>query len=322
MTTTADMATRILALYKFVSPKLEESSLKALQQDIECFCLSHNVRGTLILSTEGINGTICYPLPKDGQLDAVFMGLKSRFPGLRTRISSDHRAVFARLRVKVKKEIVTIGNVDANPNQVVGEYVKPGAEWDALLKDPECFVVDTRNDYEVRIGTFEGAVNPHTDSFVEFPEWIADMAASAKKIAMFCTGGIRCEKSTSFLKKKFPDKPVYHLEGGILAYLAQVPAEQSSFLGECYVFDQRVAVTHGLLPSQMYTSCFACRQPLSPQDREDSRYQEGLSCPYCANKSSEKQLERFQERNKQIELSAKLGKPHIHDSKYETIDSD
>ena len=286
-----------------------------MQEELESFCLAQQVRGTLILSTEGVNGTICYPASEN---DKVRNTLQSKFPGLRTRISRDNRNVFARLRIKIKSQIVSIGdiNVNVDPTDTVGLYVKPGADWDSLLKDPECLVVDTRNAYEVRIGTFEGAVNPLTENFTEFPEWLTTKAASSKKIAMFCTGGIRCEKATSLAKSLFPDKQVYHLEGGILAYLDTVQEDQSTFHGECYVFDQRVAVTHGLNPSQQYVSCFACRQPLSPQEREDVSYKEGLSCQYCVDDATEKQRQRFEDRNKQIELATKQGKLHIHDSKY------
>lgn len=306
---------RILALYKFVSPKLEQSSLKSLQENLESFCLSQNVLGTLILSTEGINGTICYP---SSDKDEVLTMLQANFPGLRTRLSWDSRCVFPRLRIKIKSQIVTLGNIDVDPTAAVGEYIKPGEEWDRLLNDPDCVVVDARNDYEVKLGTFAGAVNPHTNNFNEFPEWLANSEAlmSSKKIAMFCTGGIRCEKASSLAKKLFPDKPVYHLEGGILAYLDHVPEAQSTFQGECYVFDKRVAVTHGLRPSEYYVACFACRQPLSPEDREESTYKEGISCKYCVDAATDKQKQRFEDRNRQIELAARQGKLHIRDSKY------
>jgi UPF0176 protein len=306
---------RILALYKFVSPQLEESSLKPLQNELETFCLEHEVRGTLILSLEGINGTICYPDQDDD--DEVLTMLQSKFPGLRTRISRVVNAnVFVRLRIKVKSQIVTMGGDNVSPTETVGKYVKPGDDWDQLLRDPECLVVDARNEYEVRIGTFKGAVNPHTDNFTEFPSWLQKEAASAKRVAMFCTGGVRCEKASSLATNLFPEKQVYHLEGGILAYLDTVNEDNSLYQGECYVFDQRVAVTHGLQPSEQYVSCFACRQPLSPEERQDPSYKEGLSCLYCIKGVTEKQTQRFQDRNKQIGLALKTGKQHIHDSKY------
>lgn len=304
---------RILTLYKFVEPKLEQAMLKPLQEELEAFCLSHKVRGTLILSTEGINGTICYP---SSEIDEVMNHVQSMFPGLRTRVSHDDRNVFPRLRIKIKPQIVSIGNVPVDPTVTVGEYVKPGEAWDCLLKDPECLVVDARNEYEVKLGSFQGAVNPHTETFTEFPAWLATHASSSKKIAMFCTGGIRCEKASALAKTLFPEKPVFHLEGGILAYLDSVPEDQSTFEGECYVFDQRVAVTHGLRPSDQYVACFACRRPLSQQDRSDLSFHEGISCKHCIDDVTERQRQRFQARNKQIELAKRKGKSHIHDSKY------
>ena len=309
------MPHRIVALYKFVTPSLERETLKPLQKDLESFCLSSAVRGTLILSTEGINGTICYPHPSS-EIDVVMNYLQSLFPGVRTRVSRDAHNVFSRLRIKIKSQIVSMGNVDVDPITMAGEYIKPGDAWDCLLKDPECLVIDTRNDYEVRLGTFQGAVNPHTEAFTEFPEWLATHASLSNKIAMFCTGGIRCEKASALAKKLFPDKLVYHLEGGILAYLDAVPEDQSKFQGECYVFDQRVAVTHGLRPSDRYVACFACRRPLSPVDRVDASYREGVSCKYCIDAITERQRQRFEARNKQIELATRKGKQHIHDSKY------
>lgn len=304
---------RIVALYKFVTPNLEYETLKPMQKVLESFCLSHNVRGTLILSTEGINGTICYP---SLEIDEVMNHLQNLFPGVRTRVSHDNRNVFPRLRIKIKPQIVSMGNVDVDPTNSVGEYIKPGDAWDCLLKDPDCLVVDARNEYEVQLGTFQGAVNPHTKTFTEFPEWLATHASMSKKIAMFCTGGIRCEKASALAKTLFPDKPVYHLEGGILAYLDVVPEDQSTFQGECYVFDQRVAVTHGLRSSDQYVACFACRRPLSQRDRDDASYREGVSCRYCIDGITERQRQRFEARNKQIDLSTRQGKRHIHDSKY------
>lgn len=305
---------RILAVYKFVSPQLEKGFLTSLKQKMEALCVTLDVRGTLILSPEGLNGTVCYPSPKNDD-DVLLLLLQTEFPGIRTRITLADRGIFPRLRIKVKPQIVTMGP-PVYPTESVGQYVKPGKDWDYLLQDPDCLVVDTRNHYEVRIGTFRGAVNPNTHNFAEFPAWLEKEASSAKKIAMFCTGGIRCEKATSFAKTLFPEKPVYHLEGGILGYLDSVDEDKSHFNGECYVFDQRVAVTHGLRASEKYTPCFACRQPLSQQERHDSDYKEGLSCRYCINGSTEKQKRRFQDRNKQIDLATKRGKLHIHDPKF------
>mmetsp|Transcript_28563 Transcript_28563/g.42214 ORF Transcript_28563/g.42214 Transcript_28563/m.42214 type:complete len:321 (+) Transcript_28563:56-1018(+) len=318
MSENSETPQQVLALYKFISPVIPESSLGPLKEDLQSFCLACQVRGTLILAGEGINGTICYPLPGENETDVVVKKLQSKFPGLRTRFSKSDSCIFARLRIKIKKEIVTLGDADIDPTRIAGTYVKPGLEWDNLLKDPNCLVIDTRNDYEVRLGTFENAVNPETQNFQDFPEWLTkkSTAASSKKIAMFCTGGIRCEKATSMVKKLYPEKPIFHLDGGILAYLDTVRQDQSTFHGECYVFDQRVAVGHGLSPSKEFLTCYACRQPLSQKDRQDPTYAEGLSCRYCKSNSTETQRIRCLDRNKQIDLAAKRGKHHIYDPKY------
>lgn len=279
---------RILAVYKFVQPKLDPERLPDLKRELEDFCRAHFVRGSLLLAPEGINGTIDYPLNKaddkadDGGDDPVLQKLQTLFPGLRTRISyspegSGH--VFYRFKVKLKPDILTCHAEDSgvclDPTRQVGTYVPPGPEWNALLEDPDCLVVDARNDYEVLIGTFRNAHNPHTETFSELLPWMQQQLQRKKprKVAMFCTGGIRCEKASAacldFVRQHCGgnegdgDIPVYHLEGGILAYLDTVPLEESLFEGDCYVFDQRVAVTHGLQPSPaQYSMCHACRAPL------------------------------------------------------------
>ena len=305
---------QILALYKFVSPKIPQEDLKPLQQEIESTCRSAHARGCILVACEGVNGTVCYP--KNDSLLEFFL---SKFPGLCYRVSYGNRPVFTRLKIKIKPEIVTL-SCDIDPTQRVGTYVPPGPEWNRLLQDPDCLVIDTRNEYEYRVGTFQNAVNPHTTNFKEFPGWLSQQAAkenTPKAIAMFCTGGIRCEKATSLAltSKAFPGIPVYHLEGGILAYLDQVPQQESLFEGECYVFDQRVAVTHGLLPSTRYTQCHACRNPLLWEDKERDDYEEGMSCRYCIDIMTDKKRKRFAERQKQIDLSEKLGTPHLYDPK-------
>eukprot|EP00546_Thalassionema_frauenfeldii_P018208 CAMPEP_0178907420 /NCGR_PEP_ID=MMETSP0786-20121207/7362_1 /TAXON_ID=186022 /ORGANISM="Thalassionema frauenfeldii, Strain CCMP 1798" /LENGTH=304 /DNA_ID=CAMNT_0020579219 /DNA_START=72 /DNA_END=986 /DNA_ORIENTATION=- len=304
MSENTEKTQQVLALYRFISPAIPESELKLLKEELQSFCLTCQVRGTLILAGEGINGTICYPCPGEDKHDAVLEKLESLFPGIKTRSSKSNAVIFTRLSIKIKKEIVTLGDPNIDPTAIVGTYVKPGVEWDNLLRDPDCLVIDTRNDYEVRLGSFENAVNPHTESFKDFPEWLSkkSSATSAKKIAMFCTGGIRCEKATSMVKSLYPDKPVFHLEGGILAYLDNVHQDHSTFRGECYVFDKRVAVGHGLIPSEDYVACFACRQPLSQKELQGSDYVKGLSCRYCAKNKSEKQQKRFMDRNKQVDL--------------------
>jgi UPF0176 protein len=319
---------RILAFYKFVSPRLPRDSLKDLQAEIENKCRELRTRGTVLLAEEGINGTICYPFEDSSPSDDPLLEfLQSKFENLRIRMSkSSHGPVFARLKVKIKVEIVTM-HQEVFPAECVGTYVKPD-RWNELLEDPDCLVIDTRNEYEVQVGTFRNAVNPKTQSFIEFPDWMRQQVLASqhdnsnqqrtpKKIAMFCTGGIRCEKATSAALQLVPkDVPVYHLAGGILAYLDNVPKESSLFDGECYVFDQRIAVTHGLAPSAHYnTSCYACRHPLSAEDVKRDDYVKGLHCRWCMDQLTEKQKERFNSRQRQIELAAKKGLAHMHDPK-------
>lgn len=323
MTDTTNKEYRILALYKFVHPKLDDSQLKELQEDLDSHCRKHEARGCLLLSEEGINGTICYPAGVTTP-DPLLAHLQILFPNLRVRVSHATSNVFHRLKVKLKDQIVTMGDSNVDPTKGVGQYVSP-RQWDSLLDDPDCLVIDARNEYEVRLGSFPNSINPHTQNFSEFPAWMTNeqhlksLSSSTerkkKKVAMFCTGGIRCEKATALAKQLYPQVPVYHLEGGILGYLESVPSEESRFQGECYVFDQRVAVRHGLQPTETFTSCYACRQPLSPAERKDPSFVEGISCPYCIGQNSKKQKQRFEERQKQMQLAEKEGKAHIHDPK-------
>jgi UPF0176 protein len=330
----AETPYRVLALYKFVKPNISQDALPGLQSEIETACRQHSVKGTLLLAEEGINGTICYPFD-DSNIDKLLPFLQSKFDNsLRIRISTANRPVFTRLKVKIKREIVTMcreGDHDVgavspptsyvatcNPTVQVGEYVKP-QHWNELILDADTLVIDTRNEYEIDIGTFRNAINPHTQSFVEFPDWMKDNLVAnryphKKKIAMFCTGGIRCEKATSACLQLLPkDVPVYHLEGGILAYLNDVPKDQSLFEGDCYVFDQRIAVTHGLQPSIKYQqSCHGCRHPLSEEDLKRDDFVEGVSCRNCTDQLTEKKQERYTARQRQIELAIS-GKPTCHD---------
>jgi UPF0176 protein len=311
---------RVLALYKFVTPKLETGSLKPLQKELQDTCLNYRARGTLLLAEEGINGTICYPFPIPSNDDPLLNFIQSKFEGLRIRISEADYYVFSRLKIKVKKEIVTIHQDGISPMESVGEYVKP-EHWNELINDPDTLVIDTRNQYEVDLGTFRNAVNPETQHFTEFPEWLQQQLGKKdtppKKIAMFCTGGIRCEKSTGVCKRLVPENvPVYHLEGGILAYLNDVPQEKSMFDGECYVFDKRIAVGHKLKPSEKFSrSCYACRHPLSTEDVERDDFMEGLHCRWCVGSLSEKQKIRFEARQNQIKLAKERGEVHIRDPK-------
>lgn len=295
----------VCALYKFVT--LDD--YQAIQAPLLDVMLKHDVRGTLLLAQEGINGTIA---GSRSGIDAVLTWLKSdpRLANIGYKESFDAEQPFLRTKVKLKKEIVTMGVEGLDPNKVVGTYVKP-QDWNALISDPEVLVVDTRNDYEISIGTFKNAVNPNTETFREFPQYVEENLDKNKhkKVAMFCTGGIRCEKSTAYLKEQGFDE-VYHLEGGILKYLEEVPEEETLWQGECFVFDGRVAVNHKLEKGN-YDQCNACRLPITEQDKQDPRYVAGVSCPQCFDKQSDKQKQRFQEREKQIQLAQTRGETHL-----------
>ncbi|MDG2116154.1 MAG: rhodanese-related sulfurtransferase [Porticoccaceae bacterium] len=293
------------ALYKFVALP----NYGSIRHPLLKIMTDNQVYGTLLLASEGINGTIS---GTRASIDTVLHWLAQQ-PGLDnidTKESYDDNIPFYRTKVKLKKEIVTMGVEGIDPNQVVGSYVKP-ADWNALISDPDVLVVDTRNNYEVEIGTFKDAVNPNTTSFREFPAWATVNIESdkTKKIAMFCTGGIRCEKSTAYMKEQGFDE-VYHLEGGILKYLEEVPKEQTLWQGECFVFDNRVAVDHDLKRGS-YDQCHACRMPITEQEKTLDTYQEGLSCHHCFGTLTEDQKQRFSQRQKQMQLAKARGEEHI-----------
>ncbi len=266
-------------------------------------------KGSVLLAEEGVNGTLAAPVDQiENALNAVISlcGL----PELDRKYSSAPTLPFLRLKVRLKKEIVTIGNVKANPNELVGEYVE-AKDWNALISAPDVIIVDTRNDYEVRVGTFRNAIDPHTESFSQFPAWVNKNLHNmkGKKIATFCTGGIRCEKATSFMRHEGFEK-VYHLKGGILKYLEEVPAEQSLWDGACYVFDERVAVGHGLEIAD-FTTCHGCLEPVSAAERLSPKYERGVCCPNCADTLTEVQKASNRERQKQFELAQKRGAKHL-----------
>ncbi|MDP2152660.1 MAG: rhodanese-related sulfurtransferase [Methylotenera sp.] len=297
------------ALYKFVS--LPE--YQTLQAPILAACKIHHIKGTLLLAEEGINGTIA-GLPDDIHLllnylrtDTLFA---NKFSDLEHKESFADEHPFYRMKVKLKKEIVTLGVPGVSPTKKVGSYVKP-EDWNALISDPDVVLIDTRNDYEVDIGTFKGAIDPKTTTFREFPEYIAKNfdKTKHKKVAMFCTGGIRCEKASSYMLDQGFDE-VYHLQGGILKYLETVPEEQSMWQGECFVFDQRVAVKHNLEVGD-FDQCYACRHPLSPSEMKSEQYVAGISCPHCYDKVSEEKRARLSERQKQVALAKQRGETHI-----------
>ena len=303
----------IAALYRFTKfPDFQSFRAPLLE-----LMVSHNVSGTLLLANEGINGTIAGP--REG-VNTIITWIKKddRFKNLETKESYSASNPFYRSKVKLKKEIVTMGVDGIDPPQSAGTYVD-SAKWNSLINDPEVLLLDTRNEYEIEIGTFENAVNPKTSSFREFPEYVEKNLdpSKHKKIAMFCTGGIRCEKSTAFLKQK-GFKDVYHLKGGILKYLENVAEEDTKWKGECFVFDNRVTVNHRLERGS-YDQCHACRMPITEIDKTKKEYKKGVSCHFCYGKHSKSQVNRFVEREKQMELARSRGEPHIGQSMESTI---
>ncbi|HEX4975737.1 MAG TPA: rhodanese-related sulfurtransferase [Pseudomonadales bacterium] len=295
----------VCALYRFV----RLNDFEQLRAPLLKLMLDQNIVGTLLLAEEGINGTVA---GSRSAIDNLLNWLKqdARFATLSHKESFHDSAPFYRCKVKLKKEIVTMGIEGIDPNRVVGTHVKPD-EWNALINDPELLLIDTRNNYEVGIGTFKGAINPNTTTFRELPNWVKENLDPArhKKVAMFCTGGIRCEKSTAYLKEQGFDE-VYHLEGGILNYLEKVPAEQSLWQGECFVFDNRVTVNHALAAGS-YDQCHACRMPITEADKQHPDYIAGVSCHHCASQLSEAQRQRFSSREIQMRLAKQRGEQHI-----------
>ena len=282
----------------------------ALREPLLAVCRDNAITGTLLLAKEGINGTVAGP--KTG-IETVLTHLRA-LPGcadLEWKLSPAKERPFPRMKVRLKKEIVTMGVPDVDPRARVGHYVQP-ADWNELIQSPDVAVIDTRNDYEVAIGTFEGAVDPKTDSFREFPAWWERNKDRFhnKRIAMFCTGGIRCEKSTNYLLSQGVEE-VYHLKGGILKYLEEVPAEHSTWQGECFVFDGRVSVGHGLKEGP-HLLCHACRRPILPEDRDRAEYEHGVSCHLCITETSDEDKARFRERQKQIRLAEARGERHLY----------
>lgn len=295
----------VCALYHFVKlPHYVELKAPLLER-----MEANHIRGTLLLAHEGINGTIAGTQAAIDDL-LSYLTAMPEFKNISWKLAEDEDIPFYRSRVKLKKEIVTMGVDDIDPNHIVGTYVE-AKDWNDVISDPDVTVIDTRNEYEINIGTFEHAVNPHTTTFREFPEYVKNNLDpnKQKKVAMFCTGGIRCEKSTAYLKALgFED--VYHLKGGILKYLEDVPEEQSMWQGECFVFDNRVTVNHQLEPGS-FDQCHACRMPITDQDKTSNAYQKGVSCPHCIDSQSEEQQARFRERQHQVQLSNARGESHI-----------
>jgi UPF0176 protein len=304
----------VAALYRFA--RFEHC--EGLRAPLARLCREQGIRGTLLLAPEGINGTIAGPADAIAKVLEAIRALPD-CAELDVKLSSAATMPFHRMKVRVKREIVTMGQPEIDPRASAGTYVEP-QDWNALIADPGTIVIDTRNDYEVAVGTFEGAIDPQTTSFRDFPAWFRrererllgdgrDKSSKPPKVAMFCTGGIRCEKSTAFLKQEGIDE-VYHLKGGILKYLETVPAEASLWRGECFVFDQRVTISHGLAQGR-YTLCHACRRPVDAEDCASPLYEEGVSCPACHSERTEHQRASYRERHRQESLAAAQGRAHI-----------
>ena len=295
----------IAALYHFTRFPDPDALRPALHE----LCRAQSVKGTLLLAQEGINGTIAGPR---AGIDAVLAHIRA-LPGCSDlewkEATSDHPR-FGKMKVRLKKEIVTMGQPDVDPRANVGNYVEP-EDWNALIRSDDVVVIDTRNDYEVAIGTFEGSIDPNTTSFRDFPAWWEQNKDRFhnKRVAMFCTGGIRCEKSTNYLLGQGVED-VYHLKGGILRYLEETPPEDSTWQGECFVFDNRVSVGHGLVEGP-HKLCHGCRRPILPEDVKRPEYEHGVSCHRCINETSEQDKARFRERQKQIQLARARGEEHL-----------
>ena len=301
------------ALYKFV----ELPDHAALQAPLLAECEAQGIKGTLLLAAEGINGTIA-GLPAGVRAVLAYLRNDPRLAALEHKESWASAMPFYRMKVRLKKEIVTLGVPDVHPALMAGQYVKP-QDWNQLIEQSGVVLVDTRNDYEVSIGTFAGAVNPATASFSELPGWVeremqnggklADVNGIKPKVAMFCTGGIRCEKSTAFLKSKGFGE-VYHLEGGILKYLETVPEAQSRWQGQCFVFDERVSVGQGLVQGDLEL-CRSCRDPLTEAAKASPLYERGVSCPGCCARTTDEQKSGYRQRQKQVDLAEARKQSHI-----------
>lgn len=295
----------VAALYKFASLP----NYKDIQEPLKQVCEDNEVKGTLLLAEEGLNGTIAGTRES---IDAVMAHVysNSSFQGMEYKESKADVMPFHRMKVRLKNEIVTLGVPGIDPNKKVGTYVSP-QEWNKIMEDPEVILIDTRNEYEVNMGTFKGGINPHTDTFREFPQFVEENLdpKKHKKVAMWCTGGIRCEKASSYMIEK-GFETVYHLKGGILKYLEEISQEESKWEGECFVFDERVSIKHNLEIGE-YVLCRSCRFPISDEDKLSDKYMEGISCPHCHDKKSEKHKLRAAARHKQVLLAQQRGEKHI-----------
>ena len=299
---------KVAALYKFNSIK---DPLK-LQEELRTVLKKHSVYGTILVGKEGLNGTIAGS-NKSIDIALDFIRSISGFKDIDIKYSDSNINPFVRLKVKLKDEIVTIGDRSIDPNNIVGKYVD-ASSWNNLISDKNTILIDARNDYEYSIGTFKNSINPKTAKFRDFPQWVEDEGFSeedkkSKKVAMFCTGGIRCEKASSYMKSVGFDD-VYHLKGGILKYLEETPKEKSLWEGECFVFDDRVSVNHNLEPGS-YDMCHGCRMPITESDKESNKYIKGVACDKCFDTTTEEQKSRYMSRQKQVDLAKKRNQKHI-----------
>jgi Predicted sulfurtransferase len=302
---TSNLPFTVAALYRFARlPQYQD-----LREPLLQLCNDNGIKGTLLLAAEGINGTVAGSAQAIAELVRYIESIPE-LAGPELKYSYASSMPFHRMKVRLKREIVTMGVDGIDPLRSVGTYVPP-KQWNDLISDENTIVIDTRNDYEVAIGTFQRAENPKTRTFREFPRWVEENREKleGKKIAMFCTGGIRCERATAFVKGLGFDE-VYHLKGGILKYLEEMPREQSLWEGECFVFDERVAVGPGLAESDVVL-CRACRRPLTPEDRKSPHYVEGISCEYCHDERTPEDRARYAERHRQVKLAEKRGRKHI-----------
>ncbi len=299
----------IASFYKFIWLKKTE----IIKMELEKLCSKENILGTILLANEGLNGTISGS-PENVKNVLIWLYRDERICGVNPKFSSAKNSPFYRMKIRLKKEIISMGKILTSQENLIGKYVNP-SNWNEMLNDPDTLIIDVRNNYEIAIGSFKNALNPNTNSFREFPHWLENHLRSLppnnqpKNIAMFCTGGIRCEKATSLLISNGYEN-AFHLEGGILGYLESTPIEDSEWKGECFVFDQRVSVTHGLKLGKLQL-CFGCRTPLSENDMGSHQYEPGVACPHCFDKNSKSQLERFRERHKQITLAENRGIKHL-----------
>ena len=298
----------VAALYHFTNL----NKLQDKQSDLEIICKNNSILGTLLLATEGINGTIA---GSTQGIQIVVDHIKNweEISDLELKYSFSSHQNFNRLKIKIKDEIVTMGKGDINVKEESGTYVDP-KDWNNLISQEDVIVIDARNEYEVSMGQFAGAIDPKTDTFRQFPNWADQLSRDSdtpKKVAMYCTGGIRCEKASSYMKTLGFDE-VFHLKGGILKYLEVIPEEESLWSGECFVFDDRVSLVHGLEEGE-YSLCYGCQDPVSPKDRNSDLYEAGVSCPSCYNTLSEQKKNNLREREKQFRLAQERGQFHLGD---------